>query len=283
MSDNNGTRSWEHKRGDRVVVCFSGGADSLCAAALAAERFKEVHLIVYERQGLEGLERTITGADRLRKRFPDVEFKHFLINVDKLYEEIAYGQYFRDLLKYRTFLVAACELCKFTFHIRTICYCLDNQIYEMWDGFNTHRGREYVSQMKPFIEKYKRYYKSFGIHYETPTDDLPPRTDAIAFEWGLTAAPDIKTNPHLDDTQFKCHPRVLYHVLCRGYFWPVWGHDKFEKRVDDYLEDKMPLFKRLIEDYISGNPSSPLRRVLAECQPVPFEKVFPSTPVTSGV
>src|SRR5262245_10562596 len=113
---------------DRVVVCFSGGADSLCTAALAAERFREVHLVVYERQGFEGLERTATGAERLRARYPEVEFKHWLVNVDRLYAEIAYGRYVRDLLKYGTFLVAACEICKLTFHVRTICYCLETGI-----------------------------------------------------------------------------------------------------------------------------------------------------------
>jgi hypothetical protein len=68
---------------------------------------------------------------------------------------------------------------------------------------------------------------------------------------------------------------VLYHVVCRGYFWPIWGHDKFEKRVDDYLEDKMPFFKRLIEECMSGN-ANPLSRALAECPPVPFEQAFPT-------
>lgn len=248
---------------EKVAVLYSGGSDSTLVAARLTEKCEEIHLLSYIYSGVVNSERSTVNVARLRERFKSHKFVHHIINLDKFLQEMLYGNYLKDLAKYRLFMLSYCPICAFIMHTRTLVYCLENEIYNVCDGANRQRGRSYPHQVQRVMAEYKKFYAEYGISYSSPIYDESPDTDHILFEMGLYPVRNVKSNPEENaKVEATCHLKVLYHTVSQGYYFLIHGHDKYEDLTIRYYRDKWNSLKRLIDDYLSDKENSKLSTLL---------------------
>jgi 7-cyano-7-deazaguanine synthase in queuosine biosynthesis len=250
---------------EKVAVLYSGGSDSVLAAAVLAKDFEQLHLLTFTYSGIaEGAERSTVNVERLRRKFPDREFVHSIFYQDKLLKTILTHRKLRDFLKYRLFVVAMCPICKITMHTRTLVYCLDHGIKHVADGANQARGRSYPEQVRPVMQQYARFYKPYGIAYTSPIYDMPPRTDHILHEMGIYPYPNVKTDVEANALiEPNCDYKSLYHTVSVGYYKNLYGDDVFEEITIRYYEEKFRWLQGLVDDYLKDREQSPLALLLA--------------------
>ncbi|RKY41992.1 MAG: hypothetical protein DRP85_04305 [Candidatus Makaraimicrobium thalassicum] len=153
---------------DSCAVLFSGGYDSTLAAALAAERFRRVYLVTYKRLGIFKTDRVSVAAGRLKEVYPDVRFESSLIGIDKFYKEICYENYPANVIKFGFMVLTFCGLCKLAMHWRTMIFCMENEVSNVYDGA-VAGSKVFPGQNKDImLDRMKRLYLSYGINYSTP-------------------------------------------------------------------------------------------------------------------
>lgn len=175
-----------------VAILFSGGTDSTAAAALLANDFNKVHLVTYNRFGFHSTENTKNMYDELCKKFGDHKFSYHLINIDKLFKQVSYHNYLKNLKKHGFMLLSTCGLCKLSMHIRTIQFCLDNNVTFVADGANQAMTL-FPAQMKEVIEQLHGLYQEYGIHYFNPVFFYnAPKSHNVMEKIALSMSEDMK-------------------------------------------------------------------------------------------
>lgn len=158
-----------------VVVLFSGGTDSTCAAALLAERFRRVHLLTFREEGTRGACLPGRNVEALRNRFGRKRFSHRLIGVDRLLRKISYDRYGSYVRRHGFFMLSTCGFSSLCWHVHTIAYCLERGIRHAADGL-TRELMHFPGHMDGVLEELRGLYREFGIEYSNPVRDwdVPP-------------------------------------------------------------------------------------------------------------
>lgn len=160
---------------EEAVVLYSGGTDSTCAAAIMAERFQRLHLLTFDRYGFHHVERSRDTVEALARRFPDTEFVHRIVRVEKLFAHLAYRDYLSRLRRFGFRMLQNCTFCALAHHLRALAWCQEHGIRHVADGVT--RELQYLpSHMEKPLGRLREYYASFGIEYHTPVYDfdVPP-------------------------------------------------------------------------------------------------------------
>jgi len=153
---------------NKVAVLFSAGSDSSLAAAMAAECFREVHLLTYKRLGIFKLGNIVSKVELLGKRYPDAVFNSQVLSIEEFFKDVSYEHYLSNLLKFGLRLVSVCGLCRLAMHWRTIIYCLEYNIKNVYDGAS-NRSRVFPEQnMEVMVKNISLLYADFGIAYSAP-------------------------------------------------------------------------------------------------------------------
>ena len=85
----------------------------------------------------------------------------------------------------------------------------------------------------------------------------------ILFDMGLYPVRNVKFNPDENaKVEATCHLKVLYHTVSRGYYFPIYGYDKYEDLTIRYYRDKWNSLKRMIDDYLKNKENSKLSALL---------------------
>ncbi len=155
---------------NECVVIYSGGTDSTCTAALMAEKYKKVHLLTFFEKGTEETPSPSKNVARLQKHFGSEKFSHQMLSTDKLVKKISYDHYFRFLLRHRFFMLSTCGFSSLSWHVRTIIYCLENNIMSVADGL-TRELMHFPGHMDVIIKEFQKLYQAFGIQYTNPVRD----------------------------------------------------------------------------------------------------------------
>lgn len=120
-----------------VCILFSGGSDSSLTAYRMALALDKVHLLTFRHMGQLGIENSQRSFAVLNEKFPG-KFQHPMIDVNNLFMKIYNRHYIRNLLKYRTLqLQFVCFACQACFHVNTIVYCRQKNIFDVRDGAKT--------------------------------------------------------------------------------------------------------------------------------------------------
>jgi len=266
-----------------IVVLFSGGTDSTLAAALANDKFKKVRLVTYSRFGIASVENSRLNADMLIEKFGN-KFSHEIINIDKLFQHVSYENYFKNLMKHKFNLLSTCGLCKLTMHIRTIRYCMENNVKYVSDGANAGMTM-FPAQMKPVIEELKKMYLSFGISYSNPVFDYDAPEEAsfidvnnqmlkstigtedvldqtgdggqvknstktaghVLYKMGLAPAPNMKGTNYDKKRQPRCFQFILFHIFAIKYFLSNKSYDEYQNNTVEFFKDKILMAKELVK------------------------------------
>ena len=158
-----------------TAVVFSGGTDSTCAAALAAEQHDRVHLLTYWEIATAKTIAPSRNIDKLRERFTAVEFVAHFLPVDPLVRHFSYDRYWSTFRRHKALVLATPGYSSLSWHTRTILYCLEHKLTSVSDGL-TRELMHFPGHMTEVIELFRELYRSFGIEYTNPVRDwdVPP-------------------------------------------------------------------------------------------------------------
>lgn len=272
-----------------IVVLYSGGVDSTCAAALLLQEFKRIHLITYKRFGIFCISNIERNVSLLRSKFGSKRIIRGIIDIDRFFKKISYENYFYYFKKYGFMMLSTCGLCKLSMHVRTIKYCIDNNISYVADGANKNSGTgHFPAQMPLIINEIRKLYKDNKIVYLTPVLDFD-RISASEMDWirkigfennnlnkkdkgegdskkttrdellRLNIFPESFTKGSKMDRQMqaRCFQLILFNIFLYDYFLPVYGEEKYKKITLEFFREKITYCKSLAR----GSNSSRLTAV----------------------
>lgn len=263
--------------GKAVAILFSGGTDSTLTAAMLQENFEKVHLVTYDRFGFHATDNTAVQTQALKEKYGEDRFIHTFLNVDKLFQHVSYENYFENIKKHGLFNLSTCGLCKLSMHVRTIKYCIDNDVYFVADGANQAMTME-PAQMKPVIDEMKRMYAHFGITYFNPVFEMdgPEDKDFInksnakllaresdysvasfenektpgfrLYKMGLAPSPNVKGSDYDKKRQPRCFQFIIFNIFALKYFMANKTYEEYTDLTTKFYSDKIKSMIKLIEN-----------------------------------
>ena len=276
---------------DPCVVVYSGGTDSTCAAALAAERHAEVHLLTYFERGTARSPNPERNIERLRAAFPETRFRHETLSTDRLVRFLSYERYLQNLARHGLYVLSTPGFSSLSWHVRTLIYCRENGIGRVYDGL-TRELMHFPGHMDSVLARFRTMYHRFGIVYENPVRDweVPPdvqfldrlvvdqhgyrfpaedaearknrTTGRYLYEKGLFPHPDVKGSAFDREMQHDCYPFVLYNIMA---FWVLlnWrDYDHLCSRMVRLISDKIETIVPLIEEHLRAGSGGVLAPIL---------------------
>ncbi len=155
---------------EEVLVLFSGGRDSSCAAVELAARGYKVRLYTYQ-AGLPELKGPLGDSA------PDIRHREligaFPNNIDKIrvIEGSTYLIRKLALEKTNTEHVVYPIALALAVHANAICYCLKNGLKTIacgYSGYQAKKENKYIEQRSDFVNLTKQFLADYGISYLMP-------------------------------------------------------------------------------------------------------------------
>jgi len=273
-----------------TAVIFSGGTDSTCAAALAAEKHSRVHLLTYYESATERQCAPRRNLEALRARFPATEFYPHFVSVDRLVRHLSYDKYWHYLRTQKALVLATCGFSTLSWHACTILYCLENGIHTVSDGL-TRELMHFPGHMDEVIDVSRNLYSRFGIEYSNPVRDwavpadrqfidqvivnthggdfileennaLRKTTGRYLHDIGIMPSPDVK-GTNLDRLmQQDCYPFAVYNIMTFWCFLAWEPYPKFCDRMRSLFAEKAEDVRLLIEEHRAAPENSELSRFI---------------------
>lgn len=272
MSDERDLESGTDKSQEQVAVMFSGGTDSMLAAAIGAETFKQVHLLTFRTSQMSHWERSCIGAQVLRDRYGADQVIHRIIDNDALFRKLYSSNYRKDLKKYSLYLTClVCPACGVGFQVRSLVYCRKYGCQYLWDGLQSEGATEHLYPgLQPDIQQgITELCRDYGVIRESPVYDIS-RTDYVLYEKGLTDRRGLKLRALLDAdmqsegykeqlnlwhrTQADCTGNVVGLMYLIGAFLPRRGHQANKELMESYFVERIEMARRFLERYFAGEP-----------------------------
>ena len=250
----------------KACVQYSGGTDSTYVAYLASLEFEKVHLISFyhsymfaeskKKNKIVAIEKLKLSFDILTKKFPG-KFQLVYIDIDDLLRQIANRQHFRNLIKYRTInMFFGCFKCQACFHVKTIAYCLKNNIYHVSDGANTEYGEISPMQIKIVMDEIDKLYKEYGITHTSPIyyEHGEKRSDHLLYELGLRPERNIKG----DEKTYTKYQGYCKLGACGGVGQQLWKRSKgypeiIQTKIKEHWIEEVPFIKSLIDNELKSD------------------------------
>jgi 7-cyano-7-deazaguanine synthase in queuosine biosynthesis len=257
---------------EQVAVMFSGGTDSMLAAATGAETFKKVHLVTFHTSQMSHWERSCIGAQALIDRYGTDKVVHRIIDNDALFRNLHFSNYFKDLKKYGLYLTClVCPACGVGFQVRSLVYCRKYGCRYLWDGLQDEGASEHIYPgLHPDVQgRITELCRDHGVIRESPVYDIS-RTDYVLYEKGLTDRRGLKLRALLDAdmkteeykeqlnlwhrTQADCTGNVVGLMYLIGAFLPRYGHEANKELMGSYFEERIEMGRAFLERHFAGEP-----------------------------
>ena len=255
---------------EQVAIMFSGGTDSLLAAAIGAETFKKVHLLTFHVSQMSNWERSRVAAQLLIDRYGADKVVHRIIDNDALFRKLYMGQYFRDLRKYGLYTnCTVCMSCGFAFRVRSLVYARKYGCRYLWDGLQSEGATEHLY---PILDPHRQkivveFCREYGVIKESPVYDIS-RTDHVLYEKGITDRKQLKLRALGDadmeneeymkqlklwhNTQADCVGNVVGLTYLVGAFLPRYGHTSNTELGRSYHEERIEIARELLDRHFAG-------------------------------
>ena len=258
---------------NECVVVFSGGTDSMCTAALMAEKYKVIHLLTYYDYATKNEPFPFENVERLRKHFPNVTWLYKTINTDNIIKFFSYRAFLADTFRFGLYNIMTPAFSTLSWHCRTIAYCLEHKVFDVYDGM-TNEMIQLPGHMSTVIEQLQRFYKKFGITFESPVRDwsvpedqnvldrvivdqhgflFPSEesnqvktTGEYLFQKGIFPHPNIKGSRLDRQMQHDCYPFVLYNILTYWLFLNFISYESFSEKVALFVAKKLDRISPLL-------------------------------------
>jgi len=191
--------SYSNTKRTEVCIQFSGGSDSSLTAYRMSSMFEKIHLLTFKHFGQINIENSQKSFDILDKAIPG-RFIHAIIPVNEIFLKIYQHNYWKNIFRYGTLqLQFTCFACQACFHVSTIKYCKNNNIYDVRDGANTEYEEASPMQIEIVKSEIKRLYEDYGILHDSPVynEYKNNRSDQQLYELGLRPQSNIKDNEEM--------------------------------------------------------------------------------------
>ena len=113
---------------------YSGGTDSLCAAALVAKEHSTVHLLTFVDQATFQEEYFYKNIESLSHAYPEVKFISVRMDHSSLAKDLAYKNYLKNIFRHKLMVLATPAYASMSWHILTLGYCVQHGIEKVFDG-----------------------------------------------------------------------------------------------------------------------------------------------------
>ncbi|MEE9443310.1 MAG: 7-cyano-7-deazaguanine synthase [candidate division Zixibacteria bacterium] len=224
---------------NKIAVLFSGGSDSTLAAAIAAERFRQVYLVTFQHPFMLRHDKININISALRRKYPDCNFIYHKEKINSLYKRLYFGKYVSYIKKYGSMVIPwICGACKLSMHLKTIAFCGSNNICHVFCGAHEESAHIFPAQMPKIIERTQKIYQNYGIAYETPVY-RKDRTDKILFDMGIIQNPNVKQQHLIYSTQHTCLLGVLLHAHSQIYYKPLFGLPQYQRNAYRFFSSKI--------------------------------------------
>lgn len=271
----------------KAVILFSGGTDcTLVAAQVAKQRdFNEIILLTYEVPVSCLDSNSKKNIPSLQKAFPDVIFTHVMIPVEDILDKVITKKKFHFVIKHGLIEASLCLHCRLAMHVRTIMYCLDNDIQDVFDGSNITMAL-WVDQTNQGIEMVDYLYKVFGIVIKHPVfnyigDDLFDLVKYLSKDdlkgvvnkstsHELYEMKIIENKDHKSDylTSYRTQPVCLGVVMSLlhslGYSLAFRSYKEFNQKALNWYQEKTKLFEKLLLEYQANRQYSELGKLIGK-------------------
>ncbi len=274
-------------RQDKIAILFSGGTDSTASSALMAEKYKEVHLLTYDRAGFYCADHSNYNAELLKNRFPEIKIPHYVLETTDLGEYITNYRRWHYIRKYGFFTLQNCGFCALLNHIGTIAYCLKHDIANGADGI-THDWPFFPGHMDKVIDKFREMYKGFDLTYHTPVlhydidkpmhyldklagfkseqedDNDANTTGKLLKRMSLSDVENYKGSLRDKKAQARCYQFALPNLFIYWMFRGPERWDEYEAIVLEYFGQLMEDSSKIIREYIDHGKHKKLFAFLDE-------------------
>lgn len=264
---------------NECVVLFSGGTDSFCSAALAAEKHDRVHLVTYYERATANSPWPMQNLEKLSNKYGHEKFSLSVFSTDKIVKHLGYKKFFSSLFKSHFYNLATPGLSSLSWHTRTILFCQEKNIKTVYDGM-TKELLHLPGHMPEIRELFKNLYAQYNIQFssmvidwEVPEDQrfmdrlivdrhgftLGPKpkqrtTGEWLFERGLLPSKNVKGSEFDRLMQHDCYPFIIYNMLVFWLFEPTIGLEKFKIRLSDFMSLKILEANELISGVLKNIP-----------------------------
>ncbi len=270
---------------DACVILFSGGTDSTCVAAICAEKHREIHLLTFEEAATKKSPLPMENVSRLKERFENVRFNHFMISTDRLVRRLAYLNYFKNLKKHGFFLLSTPGFSSLSWHLRTIVYCKKMGIDQVYDGM-TQELLHFPGHMPKVRELIRQMYADHGIKFGSPVInwDVPPdqrftdrlivdrhgfsiyanaqpnrrTTGFYLYEKAILPHPNVKGSLFDRKMQHDCYPFVVFNIFVFWLFLSWKSFESYEIRMTALMADKILEAKNWLDTSLADEAFSEL-------------------------
>jgi hypothetical protein len=203
----------KHASESEICVRFSGGMDSMLAAATVAQHFQRVHLVTFYTAPARGLsqefnpKKILPSVELLKKHFGPEKFVYKIKKLDPLREYIYFKHYTLLFHPSNYFeIVSVCPACVMSMHIELMVYCLEHNISYAVDGANSEIGPVRLAMQNPFaLQGTKKFYSERNVTYLINPAYHIPRSDHALYEMGITRTREIKKTQRQKETQQECY------------------------------------------------------------------------------
>ena len=281
LSPNGCLKSLEYKIPmSECVVLFSGGSDSFCSAALAAEKHEKVHLVTFYEAATRNSPWPVQNFNLLKKKYGEDIFTLSIFSTDKIVKSLSYKNFFSSLFKYHFYNLATPGLSSLSWHTRTILYCLEKNINVVYDGM-TKELLHLPGHMPEVRVLFKNLYQQYDIDFSSMVIDWDIPEDQrfmdrlIVDRHGFTLGPKSKSrttgewlfnnnllpNKNVKGSDFDrlmqhdCYPFIIYNMLVFWLFEPLIGYEKFKIKLSNFMGFKISEARLLITNSLRNHPS----------------------------
>jgi hypothetical protein len=179
---------------NEVAVMFSGGIDSLLAAVLLQQTYDKVHLVTFDKGGLEfGVKNNIPNVERLKAKFGEDRIRHEIIDIRNLVKRIGGMKTAGDRKKYNL-ETRWCVRCRLSMNTGSLIYALEHQLVGYADGSNREQipsSANLTGTAENFpgiVNRSKTFAADYAVQFLTPTYEFGSREErrrklgALGFE-----------------------------------------------------------------------------------------------------
>ena len=207
------------------------------------------------------------------------------MDINKLYKLVAYNDYFYNLKKFGFFNLSVCGLCKMAMHIRTIIYCLENNIDTVFDGANKFAGNNIATdQVEEYIDVINNLYSQFNISYSAPVYSIEApqhvtwekklgidkknnnenkvTTGTILKQIGFFDSDNLKGTKQDKKMQARCFQQFLSNIALNYYYIEEKGKDKYRQQIKSFFTEKSIKMTEYIKQYITDKQNSKLAKYI---------------------
>jgi hypothetical protein len=236
-----------------AAVLYSGGSDSTLTASYMLENFKRVHLLTYHSSVISNPENAGFNVKNLGMKYGKENIVHRIMDINPIFKKIYLNSLSEDVFRYGLLALGACAPCKFSMHIRTIQYCLQNGVKYISDGSNSFFGMMVANEMIEVLKKLKAFYRSFGLNFIVNPYYSGTEADNELFRKGIVDRPGLRSEFfHYRKTQAKCPMGMYFIVAGKTYYVARHGVKKLKQASLKYYLDKEPFYKEIIEQSLSA-------------------------------